>query len=212
MRIEIRNDSVVLDGYVNKTDSYSRILPSPRGRFKEKIIPKTFERALMKAKNVDLLFNHDRNKRLGSTQEGNLELREDNIGLRAIATVSDPEIIEKARNGELRGWSWGMFVMKDTWEDGSDGIQKRMVEDMDLVEVSILDRTPAYVGTSIESRGNEELVNEHRSEEFTAIIEDKTEEKEEDNQEETRDHIDPFYFDHLDNELTILQLKGSLNR
>jgi HK97 family phage prohead protease len=96
LRIEIRGDQVLLDGYVNAVDRESRVLPSPNGRFKEKIRPKTFERALQKAEDVDLLFNHDRNKKLGSVKAGNLELYEDNIGLRAIATVSDEEVIGKA--------------------------------------------------------------------------------------------------------------------
>ena len=85
MRIELRSDSVILDGYVNVTQRESRILPSPRGKFVEEIKPRTFERALMNNRSVDLLFNHDRSRKLGSTSEGNLELREDNVGLRATA-------------------------------------------------------------------------------------------------------------------------------
>ncbi|MBG9577793.1 peptidase U35, partial [Bacillus thuringiensis] len=57
--------------------------------------PRTFEKALNKAQNVDLLFNHDKTRKLGSTENGNLELYEDNIGLRAIATVTDEQVIEK---------------------------------------------------------------------------------------------------------------------
>ena len=60
LRIEIRENKVLLDGYVNAVERESRVLPSPRGRFKEKIRAKTFERALDKAENVDLLFNHDK--------------------------------------------------------------------------------------------------------------------------------------------------------
>ena len=60
MKIEVRGNQVILDGYVNVVDRESRMLPSPRGYFKEKIVPKTFEKALKKAKNVDLLFNHNK--------------------------------------------------------------------------------------------------------------------------------------------------------
>jgi len=88
MRIELRSDSVILDGYVNVTQRESRILPSPRGNFVEEIKPRTFERALMKTDSVDLLFNHDPARKLGSTKEGNVQLREDNVGLRATATVT----------------------------------------------------------------------------------------------------------------------------
>ena len=128
-------------------------MPSPRGQFVEEIKPKTFERALMNTDSVDLLFNHDRSRKLGSTKEGNLELREDNVGLRAIATVTDSEVMEKARAGELRGWSFGFASLKDEWSTKADGMQKRSIEEMDLFEVSVLSKTPAYIATSIESRG-----------------------------------------------------------
>ena len=56
MKIEVRGNQVILDGYVNVVDRESRMLPSPRGYFKERIVPKAFEKALQKAKNVDLLL------------------------------------------------------------------------------------------------------------------------------------------------------------
>lgn len=170
MRIEIRGDQVLLDGYVNAVDRESRVLPSPRGRFVEKIKPKTFERALRRADDVELRFNHER--KLGSIKQGNLQLYEDNIGLRAIANVSDEEVIEKAKKNELRGWSFGFIALKDTWEDGPDGIQRRILEDIDLLEVSVLDKTPAYIATSIEARGGEEVISEKRSNDFKAEVED----------------------------------------
>ncbi|WP_342504210.1 HK97 family phage prohead protease [Lysinibacillus sp. FSL L8-0126] len=176
MRIEIRENQVLLDGYVNAVERESRVLPSPRGRFKEKIRAKTFERALDKAENVDLLFNHDKNRKLGSLQEGNLQLYEDNIGLRAIAHVSDEDIIQKAKDGKLKGWSFGFIDNKPSWEDGEDGIQKRTLEDIELLEVSILDKTPAYVATSIEARGEDQAISETRGADFKAEIENRTEE------------------------------------
>ena len=148
MKVEIRNNSVTLDGYVNVVDRESRVLPSPRGVFKEVITPGAFEKALNATSNVDLLFNHDETRKLGSTVEGNLQLYEDNVGLRAIATITDQEVIQKAMNNELQGWSFGFIATNDEWTE-SDGIQKRYVKDMELKEVSILDCTPAYVATSI---------------------------------------------------------------
>lgn len=165
MRIEVRNDAVVIDGYVNAVARDSRPIPSVRGKFVEQIVPKAFERALSKSKNVDLLLNHDRNRKLGSTSEGNLELFEDNIGLRAICTVTDAEVIEKARNNQLRGWSFGFYSDKDRWEE-KDGVQRRFVEELELTEVSIIDNTkmPAYIATSIEARAGEEVLKEVREE------------------------------------------------
>ena len=77
MRIEIRNDSVILDGYVNAVERESKPIPSVKGSFIEKIQQGAFQRSLEKRENVDLLLNHDKNRKLGSTSEGNLELFED---------------------------------------------------------------------------------------------------------------------------------------
>lgn len=174
MQIEIRNDCVELTGYVNVVARESRVLPSIKGKFIEQIIPKTFERALEKADNVNLFFNHKEDRKLGSTKEGNLELYEDNIGLHAKCTVYDPDVINKAKENRLTGWSFGFISNKDSWKDAEDGIQRRFIEDMDLLEVSVLDCTPAYYATSLEMRGEESFVKELRSEELNTIISDKT--------------------------------------
>jgi uncharacterized protein len=211
MRIEIRSDSVLLDGYVNAVGRESRILPSPKGNFRETIVPKTFERALSKGGSVDLLFNHLKDRKLGSTAEGNLELREDNIGLRAIATVTDPDVMTKAKSGDLKGWSFGFHANKDTWTDGTDGVQKRMIEDMDLVEVSILDKTPAYIATSIEARDGESILTETRVEDFVANIEDKSPPIEE---HKKQDDIkkEPVSYRNYENESILLHMKGRRNQ
>lgn len=176
MRIEIRNDSVILDGYVNAVDRESKPIPSPKGRFIEKITPGAFQRSLEKRANVDLLLNHDKNRKLGSTEEGNLELFEDSIGLRAICTVTDTEVIEKAKNKQLRGWSFGFYAEKDKWEPSDNGYEKRTVEELDLFEVTIVDNTrnPAYTATSIEMRDDKEILNEIRCTEFKAITVDES--------------------------------------
>ena len=176
MRIEIRNDSVIIDGYVNAVARDSRLIPSVKGKFKEQIVPKAFQRALEKTENVDILLNHDKKRKLGSISQGNLELFEDNIGLRAIATITDSEVIEKARNKQLRGWSFGFYADKDRWEDIEDGIQRRYVEELELTEVSIIDNTklPAYSATSIETRADKELLNEIRTLDLEARTVDNT--------------------------------------
>ncbi|MCX7903273.1 MAG: HK97 family phage prohead protease [Caloramator sp.] len=197
MKIEIRGNQVKLDGYVNVPMRESRILPSPRGPFIEKIEPKVFERALQRADDVELLFNHDKNKKLGSIKEGNLELYEDNIGLRAIATITDEEIVEKAKNNKLKGWSFGFIANEDEWEEGKDGIQRRTIKDLDLIEVSILDKTPAYIATSIEVRNDKSVITEQRNEEFTATVEEI---------EEKRHKV--FDFSIYEKELEIIKLKG----
>jgi len=207
MRIEIRSDSVILDGYVNATNRESRVLPSPKGPFVEQIMPRTFERALMTNPNVELLFNHDKNRKLGSTATGELQLREDNIGLRATATITDTEIIDKARKNELRGWSFGFQALRDNWQTREDGMAKRTVEEMYLAEVSVLDKVPAYIATSIEARGEEDVLTENRLEEFTAVIEDNSAQKTED-KTENRANTETIDYSMYEHELTYLQLRG----
>ena len=55
MRIEIRNDSVLIDGYVNAVARDSRPMLSEYGeKFVEQISPKAFQRAI--DKNEDVLW------------------------------------------------------------------------------------------------------------------------------------------------------------
>ena len=115
-----------------------------------------------------VLLNHDNNRVLASTEDGNAILEEDNIGLRAEITITDEEVVQKAREGKLSGWSFGFIANDDEiTTEGNDEI--RTVTDMELLEVSILDDTksPAYYGTSIESREGGARVVEIRAEDFT---------------------------------------------
>lgn len=159
MRIEIRSDSVEIDGYVNAVARDSRPIRDKKTgqRFVEQIVPQVFTRALSRNDDVRLLLNHDNSRDLGSTKT-NLQLYEDSIGLRAHAVVTDAEVIEKAKNRQLRGWSFGFIPKEITAEDVSEGLERRFVEDMDLLEVSIIDnrKLPVYEGTSIEARAEEE--------------------------------------------------------
>jgi HK97 family phage prohead protease len=176
IRIEIRSDSVLLDGYVNAVARDSKPIITPRGKCVEQIEPRAFERALERTENVDLLLNHEKSRKLGSTKEGNLTLFEDNIGLRAICTVTDPEVVQKAKEKKLKGWSFGQYVNKDRMEERADDIPRRHVEDLDLFEVSIIDDrlSPCYAGTLIEQRADKEIISEQRGDEFRAVIVDNT--------------------------------------
>ena len=173
MRIEIRNDSVLLDGYVNAVARDSRPMLDEHGeKFVEQIVPKTFQRALEKNEDIFCLLNHEPMRVLGSTKEGNIELFEDNIGLRAICKITDSEVIEKAKNNKLRGWSFGFEIVKEHEEKLNDNLKRRFVDEMNLLEVSIIDdrKIPCYVGTSIETRSDKNSKIEYRGEEIDPKI------------------------------------------
>lgn len=160
MRVEIRSDSVIIEGYVNAVARDSRPMRDKKTgkRFVEQITPGVFERAI-KRNDVDLLLNHDPLRVLGSTKT-NLTLYEDNIGLRARAEITDAEVIQKAREKKLRGWSFGFYERDASEEDLPNGLQRRYIEEMELEEVSIIDekKLPCYAGTSIETRAAGEEV------------------------------------------------------
>lgn len=158
MKIRVRDDSVEIEGYVNAIERLSKPLNSRIGKFTERIKKGAFKRAIERNDNVHILLNHNWDKDLGSTKQGNLKLNEDSIGLRAKAVINDREVIEKARNGDLVGWSFG-FTDRDVDTHSEDGMTTRDVKDLDLYEVSILDRTrtPAYEGTMVSVRSDENI-------------------------------------------------------
>ena len=162
MKVEIRNNNVTITGYVNIPERKSRVMPSIRGKFTESINGGVFQRALDKADEVELLFNHRKDRKLGSTKD-NLVLKEDEIGLHATATINDDEVRQLAHAGKLTGWSFGFISRSDHWSDGENGIQHRTVDDLDLLEVSILSSTPAYYATKVEARNMEADIIEHRA-------------------------------------------------
>lgn len=153
MKINVRADTVEISGYVNAVERNSKPLMSRIGQFIERICKGAFKKAINRNNDIHILLNHNWERDLGSTKEGNLELVEDNIGLFARATINDPEVVQKARNGDLVGWSFG-FADREVQNSLENGIPTRAVKDLDLYEVSILDKTrsPAYEGTLISSR------------------------------------------------------------
>lgn len=176
MKIEIRNDTAVVSGYVNAVARDSRPIPDKDGKlFVEQIEPGAFRASLERSENVDLLLNHNRSRVYASTKDGSLKLTEDSIGLRAEAVLTDAEMICKARTGEFRGWSFGMYVGDSAMEERAEGIPRRHVKSLNMFEVSLIDksRIPCYVGTSVECRSDGEILAELRySEEEPEIVEE----------------------------------------
>lgn len=182
MRVEIRNDSILIDGYVNAVGRDSRQMHDKKTgeKYVEQIVPGAFKRALTKNE-VKLLLDHDETRELGETGK-NLELHEDAIGLRAKAEITDPEVIQKAREKKLRGWSFGFYERGASEEETKSGIKRRYIEEMELVEVSIIDekRLPCYTGTSIETRAEENELLKYDHMEVRAEYVEKQEENKQD--------------------------------
>lgn len=214
MKVSIRADSVLIEGYVNAIERDSKPLMSRIGQFIERICKGAFSKALKRNDDVHVLLNHDWNRDLGSTKQGNLELKEDNIGLHARAVITDSDVVQKARQGDLVGWSFG-FQDREVEQGMEKGIPLRSVKDLDLFEVSILDRTktPAYDGTLLMARSEDET--QFYGEAFLDELEireeqtEKTDEIREENQPQLEEHPEANKpNDYSKFEAMILEMKG----
>ncbi|MFR4872961.1 MAG: HK97 family phage prohead protease [Dialister invisus] len=166
MKVEIRSDNTaIIEGYVNAVERLSRPLRDFSGeQFREMVKAGTFAKAIAANPHVELYFNHM--KPVGGMDTGTLELKEDNIGLYARAIVNDPDIVQEGRDGMLSGWSFAFSVNPngETWRDDEQNGRVRELNDISLGEVSILDVTPAYYATSINTRDEKAALKEIRVE------------------------------------------------
>jgi HK97 family phage prohead protease len=188
MNINIRADNTVeIDGYVNAVERLSKPLTDRNGKFVERICKGAFRKALGRAEDVRILLNHNWDRDLGGLADKNLELDEDSIGLHARAIISDADVVQKARNGDLVGWSFG-FADREVENGEEKGLALREVKDLDLYEVSLIDRSkiPAYDGTLVAVRTADEskaLNISDVTEVSTRVTEEKKEEPTPDNKE-----------------------------
>ena len=172
MKIEVRKDKVIIDGYVNAVERRSRpFVHNLLGKIVEVVVPNAFKRAIAKSKDIKVLLNHNENRQLASTAEGTAKLYEDNVGLRANVEITDPEVIDKARKGKLRGWSFGFTDAQHELRATETDTQERRLTDFVLHEVSIIDdkAMPAYYGTSIEARSIDDTPLEIRTSDDTEV-------------------------------------------
>ena len=178
MQVEIRADGVHIEGYVNVPGRESKPVITSKGqRVIEVIEPRAFQRAIEKSSNICATLDHNKSRVLAQTNDGTLELREDNVGLRAKTIITDPEVVEAARQRKLKGWSFGMAKIIDKIEERAGDLPLRKVKDLTLDHVTIiLHKNPAYAATSIEMRAdNEPEEIETRSDDAEVIINDMVE-------------------------------------
>lgn len=163
LNIEVRAKKVIIEGYVNAVNRDSRALMDAEGKtFVEQIVAGTFSKALERGTDVRILLNHDEKRDVGGLSNGTLSLHEDTIGLYARAEINDPEVVQLAKEKRLRGWSFGYIPLEfGPQETTNTGIERRFVNDLELIEVSIISDAmiPAYSGTSIQARAQSMTVN-----------------------------------------------------
>lgn len=143
------------------------------GGFTEVIARGAFRRALTESQDTVALFNHDSNLVLGRTTNRTLELKEDPRGLHAEFNAPDTQyardIRELVKRGDVHQMSFAFTVLRDDWQERSDGTVLRRVLEVDrLYDVSLV-TTPAYTQTTAEAirdldlTDNSELISEPSS-------------------------------------------------
>ena len=171
MKIEIRADGAHISGYVNVTEKKSRPVITPHGKVVEEIEPRAFEQAIGRAGNVNVTVDHDSTHVYASTDEGTLKLYEDNIGLHADVLITDATLIDLAKKGKIKGWSFGMYNVQDDLEQRADALPVRRIKSLDLDHVTlVVNKTPCYSATSVEVRADAEVDVETRTIESTPQI------------------------------------------
>ena len=126
--------------------------PAKIGGFTETIAPGAFARSLADGRDILALVDHDAGRLLGRTASGTLRLAEDSRGLAFSLDVPDTalgrDLLVLAERRDLGGMSFSFIAKRDTWP----AADRRMLHDVDLLEVSIVQAHPAYIGTSVAAR------------------------------------------------------------
>lgn len=164
MNIEVRADGARITGYVNVTEKKSRPVITPRGKVIEEIEPRAFAEAISRAGNITVTVDHDKSHIYASTDDGTVTLKEDAIGLHADVLIKDKDLIELAKKGKIRGWSFGMYNVKDSMEERADDLPIRHIKTLDLDHLTlVVKKSPIYSATSVELRAGEDIELETRA-------------------------------------------------
>lgn len=135
------------------------------GFFRERIKPGAFARAIAEQQDVRALFNHDANFLIGRLGAGTLRMAEDEHGLRVEIDPPDTqtgrEVVELIRRGDIYGMSFGFMATQESWDSMEDGVALRILEDVDLFDVSPV-TFPAYEKTEVSVRSAAEAVLQER--------------------------------------------------
>ena len=144
-----------IEGYFSVFNQPYEVFPG----WIEEIAPGAFARTLREGKDVKVLWNHNSDIVLGSTQNRTATLREDDIGLFGSDEINEED--QDAKNGyarvsrrDVRGCSFGFDIrgVEESWDD--DGTYHTRITDVELYEVSPC-TFPAYSQTSISARNKE---------------------------------------------------------
>lgn len=128
------------------------------GGFREVIAPGAFRESI-RNDDVVLLHGHDSTQPLARVSSGNLELREDSIGLYFEADLPDTtggkDLHRLVSDRILKNMSFGFSIKRaqdEEWQEGPDGLLLRTLRRISLLEVSPV-TWPAYPASSVKATG-----------------------------------------------------------
>ena len=105
-----------------------------------------------------MTVDHDDQWEVANTEDKSLEVFEDSIGLRAESVITDPKVMLAAREGRLKGWSFGMLNVKDEIEERTNQLPIRHVNELDLDHITLaIKKEPVYSATSVEMRAEDDI-------------------------------------------------------
>ncbi len=143
----IRAQGRKLVGYAATFGTQARI-----GSFTETIRAGAFRPTLDKRGDVLALVDHDERALLGRTASGTLRLSEDAKGLGFEIDVPPTslgnDVLALAERGDLGGMSFGFRTLADQWPDKTT----RVLQSVELIEVSVVRAHPAYPSTVVQAR------------------------------------------------------------
>ena len=151
------NGKRFLDGYYAVFDQLYEVCPG----WIETVAPGAFSRTLREGKDVKVLWNHNTDLVLGSTENGTAHLSEDDVGLHGPVEINEEDqdaknAIARVARRDVRGCSFGFEIrgMEESWDE--NGTYRTRLTDVELFEVSPC-TFPAYAQTSITARAKETL-------------------------------------------------------
>lgn len=132
-------DKAVLEGYVNATSEYSKVInKDTRNSYIERVERGAITKSIARHGKVRTSFNHDR----VIASPSDIEIVETFEGFRFKVKTDDIEVITKAIQGKLLGCSFTFFPLDEVIHSGEVPI--KIVTELMLTDISILDITPAY--------------------------------------------------------------------
>jgi len=142
----------VIVGYAAVFDSLSKNL----GGFVESINPRAFDEVLTSNPDVVGVFNHDKNMILARTSNGTMKLKADPYGLRyemmPPKTKAADDVVELISGGYVTGSSFAFAVSReggDSWSTGPDGVRRREIRSISLLDDVGPVVRPAYEASSV---------------------------------------------------------------